>query len=64
MEPPQVFEMYEGYVVGCFKPHQTAILAIAAELEKRGRLESADLFALGVRLNMLPSVSAVEGSPA
>lgn len=64
MEPPQVFEMYERYVVGCFKPHQTAILAIAAELEKRGRLESADLFALGVRLNMLPSVSSVEGSPA
>lgn len=64
MEPPQVFEMYERYVVECFRPHETAISAIASELEKLGRLEAADLFALGVRLNMLPSMPIVEGAAA
>lgn len=62
MQPQQVFEMYERYVAACFKPHEDAIPAIAAELEKRGRLESADLFALGVRFNLLPTVPAVEGA--
>ncbi len=64
MELHQVFEMYERYVAACFKPHENAIRAMAAELEKRGRLESADLFALGVRLNLLPAVPVVEGASA
>lgn len=64
MEATEVFEMYERYVAECFKPHADAIRTIAAELEKRGRLESADLFALGVRLGLLPTLQTVEGTPA
>jgi hypothetical protein len=64
MQPQQVFEMYERYVAECFMSHENTIRAIAAELEKRGRLESADLFALGVRLGLLPTVPTVEGAPA
>ncbi len=64
MQPPQVFEMYERYVNGCFKPHEDALRAIAAELERRGRLESADLFAIGVRFKLLPTTPTVEGMPA
>ena len=64
MQPTEVFEMYERYVAECFKPHEDAIRTIAAELEKRGRLESGHLFALGVRLGLLPAVQTVEGTPA
>lgn len=64
MQPKEVFEMYERYVAECFKPHEDAIRTIAAELEKRGRLESVHLFALGVRLGLLPAVQTVEGTPA
>ena len=64
MEPKEVFEMYERYVAECFKPHEDAIRTIAAELEKCGRLESDRLFALGVRLGLLPAMQTVEGTPA
>lgn len=64
MQPEQVFEMYERYVVECFKPHEDAIRTIAAELDKRGRLESVHLFALGVRLGLLPATQTVEGTSA
>ncbi|MGZ8992992.1 MAG: hypothetical protein ACXW16_03145, partial [Burkholderiaceae bacterium] len=64
MQPKEVFEMYERYVVECFKPHEDAIRTIAAELEKRGRLESVHLFALGVRLGLLPAEQTVEGTSA
>ncbi|HYM47545.1 MAG TPA: hypothetical protein VES91_03625 [Burkholderiaceae bacterium] len=64
MQPQQVFEMYERYVAECLKPHEDGIRAIAAKLEKLGRLESADLFALGVRFNLLPIGPTVEGAPA
>ena len=61
MEPKQVFEMYERFVAECLLPHEHAIRAIAAELEKRGRLESTHLFALGVRLSLLQTTQTVEG---
>ncbi len=64
MQRQQVFEMYERYVTECFLPHDAAIRALAAELEKRGRLDSAELFALGVRFDLLPAVSTAEGAPA
>ncbi|MEO8187934.1 MAG: hypothetical protein ABI580_11295 [Burkholderiaceae bacterium] len=55
MQPQQVFEMYERFVAECFLPHEGAIRAIAAELQKRGRLESGQLFVLGVHLGLLPT---------
>ncbi len=64
MQPKEVFEMYERYVAECFKPHEDAIRTLAAELEKRGRLESVHLFALGVRLGLLPAEQTVEGTSA
>ncbi len=64
MQPNEVFEMYERYVAECFRPHEDAIRTIAAELERRGRLESVHLFALGVRLGLLPAEQTVEGTPA
>ncbi len=64
MQPTQVFEMYERFVAECFLPHEHAIRAIAAELEGRGRLESADLFALGVQLGLLLTTQTVEGVEA
>ena len=64
MQPKQVFEMFERYVVECFKPHEDAVRTIAAELEKRGRLESVHLFALGVRLGLLPAEQTVDGTSA
>ena len=64
MQPKEVFEMYERYVAECFRPHEDAIRTIAAELEKRGRLESVHLFALGVRLGLLPAEQTVEGTSA
>ena len=64
MKPKQVFEMYERFVAECFLPHEHAIRTIAAELEKRGRLESGHLFALGVRLGLLQSTQTVEGVEA
>ncbi len=64
MQPKQVFEMYERFVAECFLPHEHAIRAIAAELEQRGRLESGDLFALGVRLGLLQATQTVEGVEA
>ncbi|MBA3253076.1 MAG: hypothetical protein H0T67_02290 [Burkholderiaceae bacterium] len=64
MQPKEVFEMYERYVAECFKPHEDAIRTLAAELEKRGRLESVHLFALGVRLGLLPAEQMVEGTSA
>ena len=64
MQAKEVFEMYERYVAECFKPHVDAIRTIAAELEKRGRLEANQLFALGVRYDLLPAAQAVKGMPA
>ena len=64
MQPTQVFEMYERFVAECFLPHEHAIRAIAAELEARGRLESSDLFALGVQLGLLLTTQTVEGVEA
>jgi hypothetical protein len=64
MQPTQVFEMYERFVAECFLPHEHAIRAIAAELEKCGRLESGDLFALGVQLGLLLTTQTVEGLEA
>lgn len=64
MQPTQVFEMYERFVAECFLPHEHAIRAIAAELERRGRLESGDLFALGVQLGLLLTTQTVEGVEA
>lgn len=64
MQPKQVFEMYERFVAECFLPHEHAIRAIAAELERRGRLESGQLFALGVRLGLLQTTQMVEGVEA
>ena len=64
MQPTQVFEMYERFVAECFLPHEHAIRAIAAELERRGRLESGDLFALGVQLGLLLTTQTVEGVDA
>lgn len=64
MQPKQVFEMYERFVAECFLPHEDAIRTIAAELEKRGRLESGHLFALGVRLGLLQTTQTVEGVEA
>ncbi len=64
MQPKQVFEMYERFVAECFLPHEQAIREIAAELEKRGRLESSHLFALGVRLGLLQTTQVLEGVEA
>ena len=64
MQPTQVFEMYERFVAECFLPHEDAIRAIAAELESRGRLESGDLFTLGVELGLLLTPETVEGVEA
>ena len=64
MQPTQVFEMYERFVAECFLPHEHAIRTIAAELERRGRLESGDLFALGVQLGVLLTTHAVDGVEA
>lgn len=64
MQPTQVFEMYERFVAECFLPHEDAIRTIAAELERRGRLESGDLFALGVQLGLLLTPQTVEGVEA
>ncbi len=64
MQPKQVFEMYERFVAECFLPHEDAIRAIAAELQKRGRLESGQLFALGVRFGLLLTTQTVEGVEA
>jgi hypothetical protein len=64
MQPSQVFEMYERYVAECFLPHEHAIRTIAAELEKRGRLESSHLFALGVHVGLLLITQPLEGVEA
>jgi hypothetical protein len=64
MQPTQVFEMYERFVAECFLPHEHAIRAIAAELERRGRVESSDLFSVGVQLGLLLTPQSVEGADA
>ena len=64
MRPIQVFEMYERFVAECFLPHEHAIRSIAEELERRGRLESGDLFALGVQLGLLMTAQTVNGVEA
>jgi hypothetical protein len=64
MQPTQVFEMYERFVAECLLPHEHAIRAISAELERRGRLESGDLFNLGVQLGLLLTPHTVQGVEA